>query len=93
MAKKETAGYVNQMTDELLDAVQTVCMHCPYISDCEINEELYALTYDDEDVVDPGAKYCNRCMVRKMCELYEAEDKAQAYLPFTSPEWQAIIHY
>lgn len=38
-------------------------------------------------------KYCERCMVRHMVNLFNAEDKNGDYLPMSAPEWQAIINY
>lgn len=48
---------------------------------------------DDDVLYDSGKKYCERCMVRRMYELFYAEDKASDYLPMSAPEWQAIINY
>lgn len=82
------------LTDELQDAIETVCAACPYISDCEIDEELCELTYGKEgERYDGGAKYCGHCMVRNMYNLYSAMDEANGDLPYTAPEWQAIINY
>lgn len=70
--------YKKQLTNELIDAIETVCGACPYIVD-----ENY----------DANEKYCERCMVRHMYELFYAEDKNGDYLPMSAPEWQAIINY
>lgn len=70
--------YKKHLTDEFIDAIDTVCAACPYISNTlyEANE-----------------KYCERCMVRRMYELFYAEDENGDYLPMSAPEWQAIINY
>ena len=81
------------LTNELQNAIATVCAACPYISDCEIDEELSELAYDNADSVDPSKKYCNHCMVRNMYNLYSAMDEASGDLPYTAPERQAIINY
>lgn len=77
------------LTKELENAIDIVCAACPYISDCEIDEELSALA----NVADAGAKYCDRCMVRLMYNLYDAMDDAGGKLPYSSLEWQAVINY
>ena len=82
------------LTDKLQDAIKIVCEACPRVSDCEIDEELLALTYGEEgERYDSGAKYCEHCMVRNMYDLYSAMDEANGNLPYTAPEWQAIINY
>lgn len=82
------------LTDELQNAIDIVCAACPYISDCETDEELLELAYGKEgERYDGGAKYCNHCMVRNMYNLYFAMDEANRDLPYTAPEWQAIINY
>ena len=82
------------LTDKLQDAIEIVCEACPRVSDCEIDEELLALTYGEEgERYDSGAKYCEHCMVRNMYDLYSAMDEANGNLPYTAPEWQAIINY
>lgn len=81
------------LTNELRNAIDTVCAACPYISDCEIDEELSELAYSNADSVDQGDKYCNHCMVRNMYNLYSAMDETNGDLPYTAPEWQAIINY
>ena len=81
------------LTDKLQNAIDTVCAACPYISDCEIDEELPELAYSNADSIDQGDKYCNHCMVRNMYNLYYAMDKTNEDLPYTAPEWQAIINY
>ena len=43
--------------------------------------------------VEADERYCGRCMVRLMCDLFAAEDAAQGHLADESPEWQAIINY
>ena len=70
--------YKKHLTDEFIDAIDTVCGVCPYIVDENDNA---------------GEKYCERCMVRRMYELFYAEDKNGDYLPISAPEWQAIINY
>ena len=81
------------LTDKLQNAIETVCAACPYISDCEIDEELSELAYSNADSVDQGDKYCSHCMVRNMYNLYSAMDETNGDLPYTAPEWQAIINY
>ena len=81
------------LTNELQNAIDTVCAACPYISDCEIDEELSELAYSNADSVDQGDKYCGHCMVRNMYNLYSAMDKTNGDLPYTAPEWQTIINY
>ena len=81
------------LTNKLQNAIDTVCAACPYISDCEIDEELSELAYSNADSIDQGDKYCNHCMVRNMYNLYYAMDKTNEDLPYTAPEWQAIINY
>lgn len=83
--------YKNRLTPELVDAMDIVCGACPYISDAcddEIVDTAYADGYEDS-----GAKYCERCMVRHMYNLFAAERDACCYLDFDAPEWQAIINY
>ena len=81
------------LTDELQNAIDIVCAACPYISDCEIDEELSELAYSNADSVDTSEKYCSHCMVRNMYNLYSAMDETNGDLPYTAPEWQAIINY
>ncbi len=70
--------YKKRLTNELREAIDIVCGACPYIVDESDNAE---------------AKYCERCMVRLMTNLFSTEDELGEYLPTTSPEWQAIINY
>lgn len=81
------------LTNELQNAIATVCAACPYVSDCDADDMLVAAAYDNRFNADPGEKYCSHCMVRNMYNLYSAMDKANGDLPCTSPEWQAIINY
>lgn len=85
-------NFKSRLTPELMDAMDTVCGACPYISEAcdssEIVEAAYAGRYDDA-----GEKYCERCMVRHMYNLFAVERDAGNYLDFDSPEWQAIINY
>ena len=71
-------AYKKHLTDEFVDAIDTVCGVCPYI-------------WDENDKA--GERYCERCMVRRMYELFYAEDTNGDYLPMSAPEWQAIINY
>lgn len=77
------------LTNELENAINIVCGACPYISDCSIDDELYELA----GCPDAAEKYCEHCMVRNMYNLYSAMDNKQNELPYTAPEWQAIINY
>lgn len=81
------------LTKELENAIDIVCEACPYISDCTDNEELAESAYAGYEIADAGAKYCARCMVRNMYNLYYAMDKAEGELPYSAPEWQAILNY
>ena len=69
-------------TDEFQSAVDVVCGACPYRVDA---------CGDQGFEVDE--KYCGRCMVRLMCDLFIAERDAQSELADEYPEWQAIINY
>lgn len=77
------------LTDELQNAIDIVCCACPYVSECCTDDKLYELA----GCPDAGEKYCERCMVRRMYELFYTEDKNGDYLPMSAPEWQAIINY
>lgn len=58
------------------------------------NEQLAnQMGIDDDTLYDANEKYCERCMVRRMYELFYAEDENGDYLPMSAPEWQAIINY
>lgn len=82
------------LTNELQNAIDTVCYCCPYINDSMIDDKLTELAYPNGERIDPDKKYCSRCMVRHMYNLYSAMDKAgNDDLPCTAPEWQAIINY
>lgn len=81
------------LTKEFEDALEIVCEHCAYISDCTDNEELAEAAYAGYDMADAGDKYCENCMVRLTYNLYYAMDKTDEELPYSSPEWQAIINY
>lgn len=83
---------MKMLTDELINAIDTVCCACPYISDCDFNEELVEAALSNYSY-DPGIKYCERCMVRHMYNLYDAMDNTEEELPYSAPEWQAIINY
>ena len=86
--------YKKQLTNGLIDAIETVCGACPYISDCQITDEITnQMGLDDDTLYDSNEKYCERCMVRRMYELFYAEDENGDYLPMSAPEWQAIINY
>lgn len=75
-------GFKNRLTEELTEAIDTVCFACPYRVDvCE------------ERNVEYSDKYCDRCMVQLMYRLFAAERDAGGYLPDDAPEWQAIINY
>ena len=45
------------LTDELQNAIDIVCAACPYISDCEIDEELSELAFSNADIVRPVLCY------------------------------------
>lgn len=64
-------------TDEFQSAVDVVCGACPYRVDA---------CGDQGFEVDE--KYCGRCMVRLMCDLFIAERDAQSELADEYPEWQ-----
>lgn len=86
--------YKKQLTNELIDAIETVCGACPYISDGQITDEIAnQMGLDDDTLYDSNEKYCERCMVRRMYELFYAEGENGDYLPMSAPEWQAIINY
>ena len=84
---------MKMLTDELINAIDTVCEACPYISDCCLNQELVETAYSSYDIADPGEKYCERCMVRHMYNLYWVMDNTNGELSYNSPEWQAVINY
>lgn len=77
------------LTDELQNAIDTVCGACPYVSECCTDDKLYELA----GCPDAAEKYCKHCMVRNMYDLYSAMDKMGGQLPYTAQEWQAIINY
>ena len=81
------------LTNELQNAIETVCAACPYVSDCDTDVMLVSCAYGSALKADPGEKYCSHCMVRNMYNLYSAMDEAKGDLPYTAPEWQAIINY
>lgn len=82
MHEIEGTEFKSRYTDEFQSAVDVVCGACPYRVDvCE------------EQGVEAAEKYCDRCMVRLMCDLFFAEREAKSLLPDESPEWQAIINY
>lgn len=89
---KQMSEYKNCLTPELVDAIDTVCGACPYISEICEDEELVNAAYAG-GYGDANAKYCERCMVRNMYNLFKAERDASAYIDYDSPEWQAIINY
>lgn len=82
MREIEGAEFKSRCTDEFQSAVDVVCGACPYRADvC------------GEQGIEADEKYCGRCMVRLMCDLFTAEDTARSHLTDESPEWQAIINY
>lgn len=74
---------------KLQDAIDYVCSCCPFISEC----------IEDWDETNPAFasydsasdKYCDRCMVRKMVDYYDALDKRE--WSEDMPEYQAIVNY
>lgn len=86
--------YKKQLTDELSDAIDAVCMACPYISDGQITDELAnQMGLDDDAPYDAGEKYCKRCMVNHMYNLFRSEDEKGHHLSMEAPEWKPIINY
>ena len=76
------SAFKSRCTDEFQSAVDVVCGACPQLVDvCEAIG------------VEADERYCGRCIVRLMCDLFAAEDAAQGHLADESPEWQAIINY
>ena len=64
--------------NKLQDAIDYVCSCCPYTD----------VACDYDDVSD---KYCDRCMVRKMTDYYNALDNRE--WSEDMPEYQAIVNY
>ena len=89
---KQTGKFQNRLTSRFMDAMDIVCGACPYISDVCDNDELFETAYVG-NYEDANEKYCERCMVRNMYNLFKAERDAGAYLDYDSSEWQAIINY
>lgn len=74
---------------KLQDAINEVCSCCPYIS--EVSD-----AWDENDNAfyhykNASDKYCERCMVRKMQDYYDALDKHD--WSEDMPEYQAIVNY
>lgn len=90
--KMSDKNFKNRLTPELVDAMDIVCGACPYISETCDNEEIVDAAYVGR-YEDSGAKYCERCMVRHMYNLFAAERDAGSHLDFDSREWRAIINY
>lgn len=79
---------------KLEDAIGIVCSCCPYIA--FLNQEddgnpAFANGFDNDGCYDASIKYCERCMVRKMTDYYEALDEHD--WSENMPEYQAIINY
>ena len=75
------AGRTNMKDKKLEEAIDYVCSCCPYIfSDSA-----------EWDKSNPATKYCDRCMVRKMTDFYNALDEHG--FSEGMPEYQAIVNY
>ena len=81
------------LTEKWVQAMEEVCGECAYI--CEnrydaIEQAGYGYT---GGYIEPGEKFCDRCMVCKTYMLHAAIDEADSELSYDSPEWQSIINY
>ncbi len=83
------AGRTNMKDKKLEEAVDYVCSCCPYIfsGSAEWNKSNPAFA----DWRDSATKYCDRCMVRKMTDFYNALDEHE--FSEGMPEYQAIVNY
>lgn len=74
---------------KLEEAVDYVCSCCPYIfsgsAEWDKSNPAFAGWRDS------ATKYCDRCMVRKMTDFYNALDEHE--FSEGMPEYQAIEHY
>ena len=74
---------------KLQDAINTVCGACPYIfsgsDEWDRSNPAFAAWCDS------ATKYCDRCMVRKMTDYYDALDEQD--WSEDMPEYQAIVNY
>ena len=75
------AEFKSRYTDEFQSAVDVVCGACPYRVDA---------CGDQGFEVDE--KYCGRCMVRLMCDLFIAERDAQSELADEYPEVAGLMN-
>lgn len=74
---------------KLQDAIEKVCSCCPYVS--EMNDMWRENDSAFFSYKDASNKYCDRCMVRKMTDYYDALDKYE--FSEDMPEYQAIVNY
>ena len=83
------AGRTNMKDKKLEEAIGYVCSCCPYIfsGSAEWNKSNPAFA----DWRDSATKYCDRCMVRKMLDYYNALDEHE--FSEDMPEYQAIVNY
>ena len=74
---------------KLEEAVDYVCSCCPYIfsDSAEWDKSNPAFA----GLRDSSTKYCDRCMVRKMTDYYNALDERE--FSEDMPEYQAIVNY
>lgn len=77
------------MDKKLQDAINEVCSCCPYIS--EVSEAWNENDPAFSPYMGASDKYCDRCMVRKMVDYYEALDGRE--WSEDMPEYQAIVNY
>ena len=83
------AGRTNMKDKKLEEAIDYVCSCCPYIfsDSAEWDKSNPAFA----DWRDSAIKYCDRCMVRKMTDFYNALDEHG--FSEGMPEYQAIVNY
>lgn len=74
---------------KLQNAIEKICSCCPYISEMSDawDENGPAFSF----YKDASSKYCDRCMVCKMMNYYEALDEQE--FSEDMPEYQAIVNY
>jgi hypothetical protein len=83
------AGRTNMKDKKLEEAVDYVCSCCPYIFSGSAEWDKSNPAFADGR--DSATKYCDRCMVRKMTDFYNALDEHE--FSEGMPEYQAIVNY
>lgn len=83
------AGRTNMKDKKLEEAVDYVCSCCPYIFSGSVEWDKSNPAFAGWR--DSATKYCDRCMVRKMTDFYNALDEHG--FSEGMPEYQAIVNY